>query len=172
MEAFPKIYTTNLELRKLTVDDVPSLVKHANNKKIAAHILNMPFPYEEHNAVFRLSYVYQGFKNNTHYVFAIISRESDEFVGEISLHLGPAAGIAQLAYWIAEPFWNRGIATEAAKAVTQFGFNKLKLEWIYAECHMDNPASQQVLVHVGMERKKVTGNVAQYIISAQMPAAI
>ena len=35
--------------------------------------------------------------------------------------------------WLAEPFWGRGISTEAVKAVSQYGFEKLDLHRIYAE---------------------------------------
>ena len=117
MEAFPQLYTTRLWLRKINIDDVSSLIKYANNKKIADRILNLSYPYQEPHAVFRISYVHQGFKNKTRYVFAIILKETGELIGEISLHLTDSNKVAQLAYWIGEPFWNKGIATEAVSAI-------------------------------------------------------
>ena len=87
MEVFPELITGRLKLRKISIEDIPSLVKYANNKRIADKILNIPYPYQEPDAVFRISYVYQGFKNKTRYVFAIIFQENEELIGEISLHL-------------------------------------------------------------------------------------
>ena len=63
MDTFPVLHTPRLLMRKITVGDIPSLVKYANNKKISGNIINIPYPYEEPNAVFRISSVHQGFKN-------------------------------------------------------------------------------------------------------------
>ena len=71
VDIFPELSTNRLKLRKITVDDIPSLVKYTNNKKIAGRVLNIPNPYQEANAVFRISYVHQGFKNRIRYVLPL-----------------------------------------------------------------------------------------------------
>lgn len=162
MEAFPELYTDRLKLRKITVEDVPALVKYANNKKIAANILNMPHPYQEPDAVFRISYVVQGFKSKARYVFAIIFQE--ELIGEVSLHLDQQKSLAQLGYWVGEPFWGKGIATEATQAALKFGFEKLNLAMIFAECHITNIASEKVLLKNGMKKNGTSGSVVQYVL--------
>lgn len=162
MEVFPILYTNRLKLRKIVVEDIPSLIKYANNKKIADNILNIPYPYAEYNAVFRISYVVQGFKNKERYVFAIIFNESEELIGETSLHLDAQKSKAELGYWVAEPFWDKGIATEATEAIIQFGFTKLNLTMIFAECHVENKASQKVLLNNGMTKCADSGHVIQY----------
>jgi [ribosomal protein S5]-alanine N-acetyltransferase len=167
MEVFPELNTKRLTLRKIRVEDVPSFVKYANNKKIARNILNIPYPYQEPDAVFRMSYVHQGFKNKTRYVFAIIFKEREELIGEISLHVDSSRNIAQLAYWIGEPFWNKGMATEATKAMLQFGLGKLGLNMVYAECHVDNKASQKVLLNNRMLKAGVSGSVVQHRLTKQ-----
>jgi len=106
---FPELNTNRLKLRKIQIGDVSSLVKHANNKKISDNILNIPYPYQEPDAVFRISYVVQGFKSRARYVFAIILKESEEFIGEISLHLDSHNNIAELGYWLANHFGIKGL---------------------------------------------------------------
>jgi ribosomal-protein-alanine N-acetyltransferase len=165
MEVFPALNTNRLTLRKISIEDVPSLVKYANNKKIADKVLNIPYPYQEPDAVFRISYVHQGFKNKTRYVFAIILKESEELIGEISLHLDNSRKIAQLAYWIGEPFWGKGMATEAAKTILKFGLENLSLHMIFAECHIENNASEKVLLKNGMKKIGINGSVVQYILT-------
>ncbi len=167
MEVFPVLYTDRLKLRKIEVDDVPLLIKYANNKKISDYVLNIPYPYQEHDAVFRISYVWQGFKNKARYVFAVILKENEEFIGEIGLHMDGNGKLAQLGYWVAEPMWNKGIATEAVNAVLKFGFEKLQMEKIFATCHADNPASGKVLEKNHMEAGQENGNVIQYTITEQ-----
>ena len=146
MQAFPVLYTARLVLRQLSADDIPALLIHVNNRKITDQIINFPFPFEEYHAVHRLSYIYNGFRTRTHYVFAIIFRpdENEEFAGEISLHVR-ASRTAELGYWVAEPLWNKGITTEAIGAITRFGFEQIGLREIYAECGQENTASRVVL---------------------------
>src|ERR1044072_3086704 len=105
MLVFPELYTERLHLRQLQADDIPALVKYANNKKISDYVKNIPHPYQEPDAVFRISYVVQGFKAKARYVFSIVHREQEELIGEIGLHMDNGGEVAQLGYWIAEPFW-------------------------------------------------------------------
>jgi ribosomal-protein-alanine N-acetyltransferase len=167
MEVFPELYTQRLKLRQISVDDISSLVKYANNKKIAGHIINITYPYQEPDAVFRISYVVQGFKKRERYVFAIILLDGEEFIGEISLHLDKQRNIAQLGYWIGEPFWDKGITTEATAAILDFGFKKLNLDTIFAECHIENIASEKVLLKNRMKKLGGSGSVFQYRMEKQ-----
>lgn len=162
MEVFPTLQTSRLLLRKINVDDIPFLVKYANNRKVTEWVLNIPYPYEEPDAVFRISYVVQGFKAKSRYVFAIVLKDLDEFIGEVSLHLDNQGGWAQLGYWIGEPFWNRGIVTEAVGAILQFGFDRIKLDKIFATCHERNEASAKVMVKNGFQNSNTNGGVRQY----------
>ena len=159
MDAFPELNTNRLNLRKISIEDIPSLVKYANNRKIADNIVNIPYPYQESNAVFRISYVVQGFKNKTRYVFAITLKKNKEFIGEISLHLDNQNKRAELGYWVGEPFWSKGIATEAVAVILNFGFEKLSLNEIFATCKAENIASQKVLINNGMIKHNANGNV-------------
>jgi ribosomal-protein-alanine N-acetyltransferase len=126
MEIFPELNTQRLKLRIIRAQDIPSLVKYGNNKKIANRVLNIPYPYQEPDAVFRISSVHQGFKNKVRYAFAIIFKETEELIGEISLHLDDSKDTAQLAYWIGEPYWNKGIATEAAHDLCPNAMSKIQ----------------------------------------------
>ena len=145
LQEFPQLFTNRLHLRKIEIEDISSLVKYANNKKVSDYILNIPYPYQEPDAVFRIRYVNEGFKTNSRYVFAIVLKETNEFIGEISLHIDDKKRIAQLAYWIGEPFWKNGFVTEAIKAILIFGFEKLDLDLIFATCDEENIASIRVL---------------------------
>ncbi|GGH71782.1 RimJ/RimL family protein N-acetyltransferase [Filimonas zeae] len=163
---FPLLYTHRLLLRQLNADDIPALLKYVNNPLITDNILNFPYPYQEYHAVHRLSYVYQGFVKRSHYVFAIIWREGEpeELIGEVSLHLEQGS-TAQLGYWIGQPYWNKGIATEAVNAIIRFGFEKLGITEIFAECHIDNKGSEQVMIRNGMHKITEQNHMLKYIIS-------
>lgn len=168
MDRFPTLYTSRLILRKITIDDIPALLKHANNPKIADRIVNIPFPYEEPTAVFRISYVHQGYKQKSRFVFAIISKQEQELIGEISLHLDRSKEGAELGYWLGESFWNQGFTKEAMAAVLQFGFEQLKLVTISASCDEDNIASHKVLEHNGFKLAPANGKTRIYYIEKQL----
>ena len=160
---FPQLFTDRLHLRKIHIDDIPLLVKYANNRKVSDHILNIPYPYQEPDAVFRIGYVNEGFKTSSRYIFAIILKETEEFIGEISLHLDKKR-MAQLAYWIGESFWKNGFVTEAIKAIVIFGFETLDLDLIFATCDEKNIASIRVLEKNGFQKKGSAGSILQFAV--------
>jgi len=168
MDFFPILSTERLLLRKIQIEDLDSLVKYANNKKIADRIVNIPYPYREPDAVFRIGFVVKGFKEKTRYVFSIISKEREELIGEISLHfLDKGNNHAQMAYWIGEPLWNNGIATEAATAILKFGFERLNIDLIYSDCHIENIGSEKVMHNNGMKKHSRKGNLLLYRLTKE-----
>lgn len=150
MEAFPILITERLRLRRMKLSDFPSLMKYANNRKISDQIFNIPYPYTEEYAIFRMNFMLQAFANKERFIFAITFKEQNELIGEIGLHLDKPNNKAEIGYWVAEPFWGKGIATEAVKAILNFGFAELDLNKIFATHYPENPASGKVLANCGM----------------------
>ncbi|WP_316787572.1 GNAT family N-acetyltransferase [Thermoleptolyngbya oregonensis] len=60
----------------------------------------------------------------------------------------------EVGYVLDCPFWGRGLATEAARASLQFGFDTLGLERIVAIARPENHASQRVMQKLGMTYEK------------------
>ena len=58
---------------------------------------------------------------------------------------------AEIGYWLGEPFWNRGIVTEALIAVTDWAFTELPVVRLDAPVYARNPASVRVLEKAGYE---------------------
>src|SRR6185436_18701177 len=56
---------------------------------------------------------------------------------------------AEIGYWLAEPFWGRGIATEALVAMTDYAIATHKLTRLYALPFAWNGASCRVLEKAG-----------------------
>jgi RimJ/RimL family protein N-acetyltransferase len=82
-------------------------------------------------------------------IFAIASVEG--LIGVIGLHVQPDVyrKSAELGYWLGEPYWGKGIATMAVKAMVEYGFIQLGLVRIYANVFEGNPASNRVLEKAG-----------------------
>jgi RimJ/RimL family protein N-acetyltransferase len=58
---------------------------------------------------------------------------------------------AELGYWLGEPFWGRGIATETVVKFTDYAFEAFGLKLIYAEAYATNLKSCRVLEKAGFE---------------------
>ena len=56
---------------------------------------------------------------------------------------------AELGYWLAPEYWNKGITTEAASSVVRFGFDTIGLHKITVRCFAENHASRRVIEKVG-----------------------
>ena len=62
---------------------------------------------------------------------------------------------AELGYWLAEPFWGRGIMTQAVKIITAFAFSELNVLRVFAEPYTTNPTSARVLEKAGFVREGI-----------------
>lgn len=153
MEPFPTIETNRLVLQQLRADDVPQVVEYAANKRISDFTLNIPFPYTEQDAIYWLNLANQGFKNGTHLIFAIRLKPETAFIGGIGLTIEQRFNRAEIGYWIAEPFWNQGYATEATRAIITFGFDHLALHKVTSSHFEQNPASGKVLRKSGLKKE-------------------
>lgn len=150
MTTFPTLHTKRLTLRNIQDKDISTMIGLLNNPNISQQILNIPYPFGEENALARVHFVTQGFKNKERYVFVITSNEQDEMIGQIGLHLDKDNNKAEIGYWVGEPYWGKGIATEATTAILKFGFEDLDLNKIFATHFIENPASGKVLINNGM----------------------
>ena len=130
-------------IRDWQMDDVASIVKYANNRKIWQNLRDgFPNPYSTHDAELFVTQVNEA---NPRTAFAIASEF--EAIGSIGLMLGKDVHrfTAEMGYWLAEPFWGKGIMTQAVRFLTAWAFRSLKLHRISAEPYSTNLASHRVL---------------------------
>ena len=138
-------------VRSYRPGDAASLAKHGNNRRIWENLRDrFPHPYAEAHAA---QYIERLSASSDDVSFAI--EVGGEAVGGISLH--PGTDIerigAELGYWLGEAFWNRGIATSAIRLVTDYAFNKKRLERVFAVPFTTNVASCRALEKAGYERE-------------------
>lgn len=136
-----------MKLRSFRPSDLENLVKYANNSKIAQNLTDaFPHPYTEETGK---AFIEMAMKKDPPTLFAISL--DDELVGGIGLH--PQSDIqrlnAELGYWLAEPFWGRGLVTQAIREIVAYGFATLPINRIFARPFGTNFASQRVLEKAG-----------------------
>ena len=136
-------------IRSWNDNDAPSIVKYANNINIWRNLRDeFPNPYTLPDAK---DFIATITAQNPETVFAIATPK--EAIGGIGLIIGRDIHryTAELGYWLAEPFWNKGIMTEAVKLITDHAFEHLNLNRIFAQPYDRNQASMRVLEKAGFQ---------------------
>jgi ribosomal-protein-alanine N-acetyltransferase len=135
------------EVRSWSMRDAASLVEHANNHKIWINLRDrFPHPYSRRDARTFITAI-RSRDPETNFAIVVDGRA----VGGIGfvLHEDVERVSAEIGYWLGEPFWGRGIATEALKAMTMYAVERHGLMRLYALPFAWNAASARVLEKAG-----------------------
>ncbi|MGN1225282.1 MAG: GNAT family N-acetyltransferase [Ruminococcus sp.] len=145
-----KIETQNLILRQFTYDDDSAMLKNWIADENIQSMYSEP-TYTTKEAVDALLNQYMdSYQSDDYYRWAIISKENEECIGQIAYFLVDTKNnFAEIEYCIGSAFQCRGFATEATKAVIDYGFSKIKLHKVQI-CHKSvNIPSKRVIEKCG-----------------------
>eukprot|EP00461_Guttulinopsis_vulgaris_P009664 UN09735 len=148
-----QIETSRLILRLPHYDDVPAMVDVYNNKMMYETTLSLPYPYTEEHARGFIEFCRNKADTLTH--FAVIDKQTGEFLGGVSFGITPKHQQAEVAWSIAEKHWGKGYCTEAAQALIDYGFTHKSLIKIFGRHFTNNPASGRVMMKIGMKHEGV-----------------
>lgn len=143
------LMTRRLKLRMPAPEDARSIAELANNMKIASQTQRIPHPYSLKDAEDWIASI-QNPGEGGEVAFLITGREDGAILGAAGLTMSEC-GETEIGYWIGEPFWGGGLATEAAQAIIDHAFTELGAERIFACCHAANNASRKVLEKCGFK---------------------
>jgi ribosomal-protein-alanine N-acetyltransferase len=132
-----------ISIRPWQREDADLLVLYFNNTKIWDNMRDyIPNPYAMDDAI---NFIATQVEITPTQNFAIL--DDSNLVGGIGIILKTDIYRmnAELAYWIAEPFWNKKIATEAVRLMTDYVFQTFRVNRITAEVFEYNKASMRVL---------------------------
>jgi [ribosomal protein S5]-alanine N-acetyltransferase len=135
------------EIRPWCGADAAALVKYANNRKTWLNLRDaFPHPYTEASAA---AFLEMAGRESPTTVFAIATRE--EAIGSIGISLNRDVHrlTAEMGYWLGEPFWGKGLMTEAVARFTEYALEHFQLLRIYAEPYASNANSCRVLEKAG-----------------------
>lgn len=134
-------------VRPWAATDADSLVEHANNVNIAKHLRDrFPHPYTRQNAREFLDFA-AGREDQSNLAIDV----DGAAVGAVGYVPGTDVErfSAEIGYWLGEPLWGRGIATEAVMLVTSHAFTQVNLLRLFALPFAENAASARVLEKAG-----------------------
>jgi [ribosomal protein S5]-alanine N-acetyltransferase len=134
---------TRCTLRAWRRGDEASLVRHADNRNVSRNLKDrFPSPYTAADA---REWIAHASAQAPPTSLAIVV--DGAAVGGVGIELGTDVfrRSAEIGYWLGEPFWGRGIATEALRAMTAYAFERFDICRLEAGVFDWNPASARVL---------------------------
>src|SRR5689334_10740935 len=147
MGSFMQLPGSLCTLRPWRPADADALVQYANNANVARNLRDrFPQPYTIRDAN---GFIHSCATARPHVSFAI--EVNCEAVGGIGFSPGTDVErfSAEIGYWLAEPFWGRGIAPEALRIVSDYAFNNCNVLRLFALPFADNLRSRRVLEKAG-----------------------
>jgi [ribosomal protein S5]-alanine N-acetyltransferase len=143
----------NIVLRPTNQGDIKPMAMYANNKKVWDNLRDyIPFPYNETDAEWFIN----SLKNEAPQLTFTIEYEG-YFSGLVGLV--PQKDVyrysSEIGYWLGEPFWGKGIVSEAVGMITDYGLNELNLVKIYAGIFEFNIGSMRVLEKNGYKKEAI-----------------
>jgi RimJ/RimL family protein N-acetyltransferase len=140
----PVLQTERLLLRAPRMEDAEAITALLQDRAIAENTIRIPYPFQLADAQTFIA----GVEAGSQPTFVVTLR--DAVIG--------CCGIAQrdgekpeLGYWFGVPFWGKGYATEAVRAVIDHAFADLGHDALLSGARISNPASRRVLEKCGFQ---------------------
>jgi ribosomal-protein-alanine N-acetyltransferase len=142
---------TRVMLRAWKPGDAAPLARYANNPNVARQLRDrFPHPYTIADA---RQFIQSVAGARPTMLFAMVV--DGEAVGGIGFF--PGADVerfsAEIGYWLAEPYWGRGITAEAIQLISTYAFEVCNMLRLFALPFADNAQSVRVLEKAGYTRE-------------------
>ncbi|HEY2969355.1 MAG TPA: GNAT family N-acetyltransferase [Casimicrobiaceae bacterium] len=136
-------------LRPFELRDAPRVQLLAGERAVAETTALIPHPYPDGAADAWIAGQAREQAAGREYTYAVTSSDDGVLVGAIGLR-PVATEHENLGFWIGRPYWGRGYATAAARAVIALAFGLLDIDSLAASHLKRNPASGRVMEKCGM----------------------
>ena len=141
--------TDRLLFRSHEPQDEPAFIAMHTDPEVRRFVGDQPWPLEKAQLRFRNEYL--GKPNDTHGLWATILKEEGNYIGSCGLRAGDHSTEAHLGFYLAQPYWRRGLASEACNALIEFAFTRLGLLRLLADVQKGNAASEHILHKLGFK---------------------
>ena len=170
------IETARLVLRPPAADDLSWIAEHMNTPAVMRNLGGVRSPEQVAEG---LAGDLEAFGGGGHRRWTVWLREEDRRIGRCGLFriksdAAPAGlrGQNEIGWTLAEAFWGKGYAAEAARAVLGFGFGPLGLPVIFAQTSESNRASTRLMERLGLERMPALDYVDPDYPAADNPTTV
>ncbi|WP_223700445.1 GNAT family N-acetyltransferase [Sutcliffiella deserti] len=156
MKPVPTLLTERLQLRKLTLKDAETIFLYFSNPEMTRFYGMEPFESRLEAEKFIKNFLDD---YNMLFRWGIVEKDSNRLIGTCGFHAISEKHLrAEIGYEIDVPFWGKGYATEAIKALIEYGMDTLKLQRIGANVYPENISSRRVLEKAGFSHEGLLRN--------------
>jgi ribosomal-protein-alanine N-acetyltransferase len=146
--------TPRLLLREIGDHDAPAVHSYASDADVVRYLDWGPNTPEDTERFLAMARTARDAVPRMAYHLAVVLKASGGLVGGCRIEVRNAVhGTGDVGYVVDRQHWGQGYATEAIRALIDFGFRRLALHRIWATCDVENHASARVLEKLGMRRE-------------------
>ena len=144
------LQTNRITLRPWRDDDAETLFRYASDPDVGSRA-----GWPPHKSVEESLEIIRTVFNNALCTWAIELKETGEPIGAIGYgpscdcHLPAREGEPICGYWVAKPYWNQGICTEALRLMIEHIRQTTDIQSLISGHFIDNPASGRVMEKCG-----------------------
>lgn len=147
--------TKRLVLREWSLDDAAALFEICRDAEVMRYIgTGKPYKTPDEAENF-LEWAIQYQKENGFCRWAALEKTSGKIIGSCGYAYPQGTTEVELGYLFDRAVWGKGLATEAARACLNYGFEKFGFREIIAITDLENVASQRVLKKIGFRRRGI-----------------
>ena len=167
MDQFPVLTTPRLVLRRFTHGDAPEIFAMKSDLEAIKYDSDPPMP-DLAAALAEIDEMNGCFNEKKGIWWGIELKESRRLIGDLVFFFhGQQFYKADLGYGVARPYWQQGIATEAARAAITFAFETLRVHRVNVDTRIDNPGSVGLMrtlgfTHEGTRRECIRNEDGTY----------
>lgn len=155
-----RIETERLLIRKFELKDLQAIYEYTSDIKVMKYIPEGVFTKDTAKEFITLNMGEKAEK------YAVVLKKENILIGHIFFGKYFGDHTYEIGWVLNPKFHNHGYASEAAKAMIAYGFEKMKLHRIIATCQPENTPSYRVMEKIGMRReghfKKCIPNGAEW----------
>ncbi|MDI2588825.1 GNAT family N-acetyltransferase [Psychrobacillus sp. NEAU-3TGS] len=150
---FPTLETNRLILRKVSIDDAKDMYTYLSDQDVVKPMGLEPFETVE-DVWDEIKWYQSIYEKGTGIRWGITLKDSNKVIGSCGfLNRHPKHYRTEIGYELSSDYWGQGIASEALKAVSKYGFEHFQLERIEALIELTNIPSQKLVEKQGFQRE-------------------
>jgi RimJ/RimL family protein N-acetyltransferase len=164
--------TDRIVLRSWLEEDAPALFKYASDPEVGPRAGWPPHrSLDESREVIRTVFSGEG-------MWAVVLKETGEPIGCAGYlpasrsNLEISEDQCEVGYWIARPYWGRGICTEALRLIVRYCFEEKGFSVLWGDYFPENPASGRVMEKCGFSDTGLTTMCPNLEVGSDRPVRV
>lgn len=146
---YPVLETERLILRELLLSDLDDLFAITGDPLVMQYVGDLK-PYSREKTAQAIREAQESYRQHGFGGWAFIEKATGQFIGYGGLEYLPERTIPEVFYIFPPLQWGKGLATEIAAAILDYGFKQLGIPAIGASFDPANEPSMHVAAKVGL----------------------